>query len=103
MNFLKEIMTIMALGDSDLQIARQQIEAEIKRRKHKGELITGYAKLTELAANKGSVFWENGMYCRGYSAAFMLNQNYSRIAGLIENQRLFVYKKSPDAKCNDKK
>ena len=93
MSCLESMREILSLEDTDLDIVKRIIEAETKRRKHKGEPITGHKQLSELAANKGSVFFDNGMYARGYSAGFILNSSYSRITSLIENKKLFVYKK----------
>lgn len=76
-------------SDSDLKTMRECIETEIRRRKHQGHPITSYSQLETLRGIGGSVWWGSS----GKSAAFVLNQNYEKVARALEGGKLFVYVK----------
>lgn len=94
LNAIETYKRIELLSDDDVEDLAKLAASEVKRRRHRGDLITEPDEIKALTKIGGSIWWENGIYSKGYSAAFILNQNFSRVISAIKNKSLFVYKKN---------
>ena len=90
-NTLDALREMLKLSDTELKDHAARLNTEIKRRKHKGRCITSHADLMCVVENGGSIWWENGVYSRGYSAGFIANSSYARITNALKKKILFVW------------